>query len=122
MALIYDFYTVDPADPNYKFGILQFSDPIMSIITKIKMILNTKQGEVFGDVNFGVGLEDLVFETKINNLQLEEKIKTQIGIYVIESRDYKIEPVVSFGHAVGYDVCVVDIYVNSNKIIGILVK
>ena len=120
--MIYEIYTVDPTDPNYKYGILQFSDAIMSIVTKIKMILGTRQGEVFGDVNFGVGLEDLIFESNINNIHLEEKIKTQIQTYIIEDKDYSIVPKVSFGQAIGYDYGVVDIYVNNVKIFGVLAK
>ena len=38
------------------------------------MILNTTQGRILSDVNFGVGIEDLIFETKINKNEIEEKI------------------------------------------------
>ncbi|MEK0338335.1 MAG: hypothetical protein QQN41_12975, partial [Nitrosopumilus sp.] len=101
---------------------LEHSDPIESIITKIKMLFGTTQGQILGDLNFGVGLENLVFETRINKMELEERIKSQIMQYVYESKDYKIEPRVSFGRADGYDYCVVDIFINEQKVIGILVK
>jgi len=120
--MISDIYNRSPEDPNYVYGILQHSDPIESIISKIKMIFGTSQGQVLGDLNFGVGLEDLVFQTRINKLELEEQIKSQILQYVDESKDYKIEPRVSFGKGDGFDYAVIDIFINNRKVVGILVN
>lgn len=121
--MIRDIYIRDPKDPNFKFGVLEHSDPIESIISKIKVLFGTRQGQVFGDLNMGIGLEDLVFETKINRNELEERIKRQIYQYVSEASDYRIEPRVSFGKSdEGYDYCLVDIIINDSKAIGILVK
>jgi len=120
--MIKDLYIKTPDDPNYNENILEHSDPIESIKAKIKMILGTRQGQVFGDINFGVGIEDLIFETKINKLQLEENISKQIYQYISESRDYQIRPVVQFGKADGYDYCVIDFYINNEKTMGILVS
>jgi len=121
--MIRDIYIRNPKDPNFQFGILEHSDRIESIISKIKMILGTSQGQALGDVNFGVGIEDLIFETRINKLEVEEKIKRQISQYIEESKDYKIDPNVSFGRAPeGYDYALIDIYINEQKVIGVLVK
>jgi len=120
--MIRDIYNRNPQDPNFVYGVLEHSDPIESIISKIKMMFGTTQGQCLGDLNFGVGLEDLVFETRINKLELEEKIKAQISQYVDESKEYKIDPRVSFGKADGYDYAVVDIFINEQKVIGVLVQ
>ena len=45
-------------------------------------LLLTKQGERIGEVNFGVGLQNLLFEQNIDLENLKEKIKTQINIYI----------------------------------------
>jgi hypothetical protein len=120
--MIQDIYTRNPKDPNYVYGVLSHSDPIESIITKIKMLLGTSQGQILGDLNFGIGVEDLIFETRINKMELEEKIKSQISQYITESQDYKISPSVSFGKADGYDYCVIDIYINDVKVTGLLIS
>jgi len=120
--LIKEIYNRASSDPNYIYGILEHSSAIESIISKIKMILSTRQGKIIGDHNFGIGIEDLVFETRINKMQLEEKIKQQINMYISESQDYQITPIVGFGKDVGYEYAVIDIYINNAKIIGILVK
>lgn len=120
--MIKDIYTRDPEDPNFKYGVLEHSDAIESIITKIKMILGTRPGQVLGDLNFGVGIEDLVFETRINKIQLEEKIKTQIDQYISESEYFSITSSVSFGKGDGYDYAIIDIYINDERVIGVLVN
>jgi len=120
--MIQDLYIRDPVDPNYQYGILAHSNAIESIITKIKMILGTRSGQVFGDLTFGVGIEDLIFETKINKTQLEEKIKMQFDRYISESKDYAISSQVSFGKEEGYDYAIIDIYIDDQKVIGLLIK
>jgi len=120
--MIKDIYIHNPEDPNFVPNVLEHSDPIESIISKIKVIFGTRQGQVIGDLNFGLGIEDLVFETRVNKIQLEEDIKRQIGQYVTESAQYKITPSVSFGKAVGYDYCIIDIFINDQRAFGVLIK
>ena len=120
--MIKEIYTRNPSDPNYVYGVFEHSNPIESIITKIKMILGTNQGSVMGDVGFGVGIEDLIFMTNINGKKLEEKIVSQIQNYIIEAGKYSIVPKIIFGQDNGQDYCVIDIYINNNKEVGILVK
>jgi len=120
--MIKDIYIKDPRDPNYVFGVYEHEDVIESILSKIKMILGTRQGQLLGDINFGVGIEDLVFESRINKFELEEKIRRQVMQYINEASDYKIDPKVSFGKAEGYDYCVIDFFVDQQKVLGVLVK
>jgi len=120
--MIKDIYIRDPRDPNYQYGIYEHEDVIESIISKIKVILGTRQGKVLGDVNFGISIEDIVFETRINKFELEEKIRRQVFQYITEAADYKIDPKVSFGRAEGFDYCVIDFFIDQQKVLGILVK
>jgi hypothetical protein len=120
--MVKDLYVRNPSDPNYVYGIYEHNDPIEAIVTKIKMIFGTIQGQVLGDMNFGVGLEELVFQTRINKTELEEKIKSQITQYISEAAAYSIRPQVSFGRTDSYDYCVIDIFINEQKTIGILIK
>ena len=45
-------------------------------------LLLTKQGERIGEVNFGVGLQNLLFEQNIDLELLTEKIALQSSIYI----------------------------------------
>lgn len=120
--MIKDIYIRNPDDPNYQYGIYDHNDPIESIISKVKVIFGTSQGQVLGDMNFGVGLEELIFETRINQTELEERIKSQIAQYIPESLEYNIRPQVRFGKTDFYDYCLIDLFINESKVLGILVK
>lgn len=120
--MIKDIYIRNPEDPNFQYGVLDHSDAIESILSKIKMLMGTRPGQIVGDLNFGLGIEDLIFETTINKTQLEEKIKTQFDQYISETKDFKITPQVSFGKAEGYDYSVIDIFINDERVIGVVVK
>ena len=117
-----DLYIHSPKDSNFVYGLYEHSDPIESIITKIKMILGTTQGQILGDLNCGIGIEDLIFETRINKIDLEERIYRQISSYISEASQYKIKPTVTFGKADGFDYCVIDIWINDQKVVGVIVK
>ena len=45
-------------------------------------LLLTKQGERIGEVNFGVGLQNLLFEQNIDLESLKDRIKKQISVYI----------------------------------------
>jgi hypothetical protein len=120
--MIQEIYIRNPEDPNYQYNVFSHSDPIESIIAKLRMILGTTQGQILGDINFGVGVESLIFETRINKIELEERILKQIQAYISESSQFKIQPSVSFGKADGFDYCLIDIYINDQKAFGVLVK
>lgn len=120
--MIRDLYIRTPEDPNYEFGLLEHSDAIESIISKIKVLMGTKSGQVFGDVALGLGIEELIFETRINKTHLEERIKMQFDLYISESKDFKITPKVNFGKEDGYDYAIIDIFINDERALGILVK
>jgi hypothetical protein len=120
--MISDIYIRNPEDPNFQYGVLEHSDPIESILSKIKMLFGTRSGEVFGDLGFGLGIEDLIFETRINKVELEEKIKQQFDRYISESTDFKITPSVSFGKADGYDYAIIDVFIDDERVIGILIN
>jgi len=120
--MLKEIYIRTPEDPNFVINVLDHSDPIESIISKVKMILGTRKGEVIGDFNFVLGIEDLIFETRINKLHLEEDIKRQINQYISEAKDYNIRGEVIFGKTTGYDFCVIDIYIDNVKTAGILVR
>lgn len=120
--MIKDLYIRKPSDPNYVYGVMEHSNIVERIITKIKVILGTRRGDVLGDMNFGVGIEDKVFETQLNQTELEEEIQSQIEQYISESAQYQISSKVSFGRAEGYDYAVIDFYIDSVKTAGILIR
>lgn len=120
--MIKDLYIRDLDDPYYRYDILDHSDPIESIIAKIKMIFGTASGQVLGDISFGKDIESKIFETKIGSFKLEEELKDAFNSYISETSEFEIRPSVQFGKADGYDYAIIDIYINGNKSIGFIIK
>lgn len=60
------------------------TDPLAQIKQNFRILLLTRQGEKLGDPEFGIGIQNFLFET--NNAQtqaqIKSKIKSQVNIYM----------------------------------------
>lgn len=76
-----EMYNRDPGDFGYKEGILETTDPIEICIGQLKMLLLTNKGEVLGDPNFGISLDELVFNLELSETSIRREIDFQINGY-----------------------------------------
>ena len=117
--MIKEIYTRTPDDPNFVPGVIDYSNEIESVVSQIKILLGTKEGDVLGSYNFGVDLTYLVFQTSINAIDLKQKIMDQIISYVYISPNISLDINIEFGQSgYGYDIALIDIIINGNKAIG----
>jgi len=120
--MIKEIYTRTPDDPNFVPGVIDYSNEIESVVSQIKILLGTKEGDVLGSYNFGVDLTYLVFQTSINAIDLKQKIMDQIISYVYISPNISLDINIEFGQSgYGYDIALIDIIINGNKAIGFLI-
>ena len=61
------------------------------LINKIRMILTTKKGEVLGEPELGMDLEDMLFDYSFDEYRLRQTFYAQIQKYVNEQNVYKID-------------------------------
>jgi len=119
---IKEIYIRDENDPYYDPTMIDFNNEIESIITQIRMILGTQNGQVLGNYDFGIDLEYMVFNTKHAAEQVLDKLNTQIRTYVNHGENTYITTNIEFGDSgLGYDYAVLDIYINGVKSIGFLI-
>ena len=117
-----EIYIRDENDPYYDPTIIDYKNEIESVISQIRMILGTQNGQVFGTYYFGIDLEYMVFNTKFAANQVLDKLNDQINQYVYHSDNVNISCNISFGDSgLGYDYAVLDIYINGVKSIGFLI-
>jgi hypothetical protein len=76
-----EIYNRDPGDFGYKENVLETTDPIEICIGQIKMLLLTNKGEVLGDPNFGISLDNLVFNLELSEDSVKREIDFQINTY-----------------------------------------
>lgn len=120
--MIKEIYTRTKDDPYYEEGVIDFSNEVESVITKVRTLLNTKPGEVLGDYNFGLNLDYLVFNTKVPASEIKKVIDDKLNIYVPNTSNISLSTQVSFGHSgYGYDYAVIDVYINGTKAVGFLI-
>jgi hypothetical protein len=91
-----DFYIGYPGHPRFRNTDLIEDDIIRVIIQKYEMILFTNKGDVFGDLDFGLDLEELLFETKLSAEFIESMVETQIKTYIREIANLSYTVTVSF--------------------------
>ena len=91
-----DFFIGYPGHPRFRDpGVIE-DDIIRVVIQKYEMLLFTNKGEVFGDLNFGMDLEELLFETKLSAESIEAMINSQITEYISEVANTNYTLTVSF--------------------------
>lgn len=120
--MIKEIYIRTPEERLYDDTIIDYSNEVESVISQIRMILGTDNGDVLGEYNFGVDISYLVFNTVKNSMQIEEKIKNQIYSYVNIGKNMSLDIKVEFGDSgEGYDYAVVDVIINGEKAIAFLI-
>lgn len=79
-----DFYIGYEGHPRFRNPEIIEDDVIRVIIQKYEMIIFTNKGELFGDLNFGADLPNLLHQTRLSAETIEEDIKSQISTYIHE--------------------------------------
>lgn len=119
---VQEIYIRQPQDPKFNENTLDFSDEIEMLISKILMILNTRKGDVLGDYNFGVSIEDLLFTFELSDSELETKILNQIRKYVFEAQKFNLELSIKRFRGQVRDIVLLDFIIDGRQSFGVLVK
>lgn len=120
--MIVDLYTRDPEDPLYAEGILEVKNDLDVLLGQIRMLLFTRPGEVIGQLNFGIDIESQVFALNVSNLKLEEQVQQQIYEHCPLADKFDVKVKVSFFYGTTRDICLIDIFVDGTKYLGVLLK
>lgn len=112
----------DPTDPLYEPDVFETSSELEVLLGQIRMILFTKQGDIMGSYGFGFNLEDNLFLFNLSQTDIKAKITEQIYTYCPDSKNYDVQVDVQFFQGSVRDVCLVDIYIDQVKRMGILAR
>ena len=120
--MLKEIYCRNVNDPGYLPGIIETNSPLEAILTKIRMIIFTKKGEVLGDPNFGLNLEDMLFEFNFNATQVKNEFYAQLANYVPDTQNYPVTIEVVFSQGTVRDIAYIDIYIQGKKYLGVVAK
>ena len=77
-----EIYNRDPNDLTYNPYQLEVTDLVEICIGQLKMVLLTNRGEVLGDPDFGLNLEELVFSLGLSESTLRQQLDLYLKVYV----------------------------------------
>jgi hypothetical protein len=120
--MLKELYMRDPSDPLYTTNTLEQSSEIETLLGEIRMILFTKQGDVLGAYTFGYNLEDNLFLFNLNEADLRNKLLETILYYCPDASSHAVDVSVQFFKGTVRDICLIDIYIDSQKLLGVVVR
>lgn len=86
------------------------------------MIIFTSKSEVLGDPNFGLNLEDKLFELNFNATQVKKDFYAQLANYVPDTKNLPVNIEVTFMPGTVRDIAYIDIYIDGKKYLGVEAK
>lgn len=127
-----------PSDANYHNNRANFSQDGKyiecqtveeTILQRIRTCLGTRKGDVLGDPNFGINLDDYIFDMSVNKDEIEEEVRFYLNYYAMIGFEdyYTLSVSVHFGHDVTsptapHDYFIIDILLNDQRAMGIIVS
>jgi hypothetical protein len=120
--MLKEIYILNQNEPGYDPNKIEERDSVRVLLQKIKMIMFTRKGDVLGDPNFGMSLEDLLFEFGFSANELRLAFDQQLVAYVPEASSFNLRFDINFVPGTVRDLAYIDIYVNGTKAFGVVAE
>lgn len=118
MALINEIYSRVPSDAFFQNDRLEVKDEVEALLGKIRMIMLTRKGELLGNPDFGIDLEQYIFETFFDESAIRKEIQVQLAKYIPEMVRYDIRSNVYLVNGEYKDDIIIDIFIDKERLIG----
>ncbi len=119
--MLTEIFCRNPNDPGYTPQ-LETKSSLEALLTKIRMIIFTGKGEILGHPEFGLSLEDQLFELSLNASQIQRDFYDQLSAYAPEAGSYAVQIEINFQPGEVRDICFIDIYIDNRKYLGVIAK
>lgn len=118
-----DLYFKNENDITYDELLLEETSELQILISQIKMLLFTNNGDVLGSPSLGLNLETLIFETSYNKFIILNNLKTQIERYLVyDDKKYQVEYDIVFYRGTIRDIAILSILINGQNSLDIMIK
>ena len=116
-----ELYIKAIGDPNFDADQLQTDEDIQLLLTQIETLIFTNKGEVMGNPEFGLNIEDYVYSFRYNDTMLQSMITSEISRYVPLSYKYPVNVNVEFTSETERNMVFIDITIDNRYGIGLYV-
>ena len=87
--MLREIYFRNPTDPKYD-GSIETNSKIEAVLSKIRMILQTTQGDVIGEPTLGMNQENYLFDQAFDESNFRSQFNAQISKFIPESNEFTI--------------------------------
>ena len=115
---IYSRTTEDPFFDAYKMDV---TNELEALLGKIRMIMGTRKGDLLGDPNFGVDLEQYIFETSVDAGSIRREVESQFSRYIPEASRYNLSVTAGVVQNELKNNILVDVSINQEKVLGFVI-
>lgn len=119
-----DIYFKQSNYPYYDPRAIEMSESIEIFIQHLDMLFSTPKTTVLGSPNFGIDLEQYIWNTTKSASSVRQEIMSQINEYVSYELLSQIEYNIEVGYLKGevWDTIVIDVVVDGTKVAGYAAK
>jgi hypothetical protein len=116
-----ELYIKTLGDPNYRDDQMQSDEEILMMLTQIETLVFTNKGEVMGDPEFGLNLEDYVYSFMYNDDMLRGVVNNAIIQYIPLSSKYPVSVTVEYTTQSDRNAVYIDITIDNKYGIGLYI-
>lgn len=116
-----ELYIKAVGDPNFNDSQMQADEEIQMLLTQIETLIFTSKGDVLGNPDFGLNIEDYVYSFRYNDTMLQGVIQEAIDRYVPLAGKFPVNVGVEFTQETERNMVFIDITIDGRYGIGLYV-
>ena len=117
-----DFYIRGIDDELFQAGTVEVNDEIGFILMQLEVLINTNPREILGQSELGFDLEQYIWTTVSNEVEIANRLEDQINQFVPLTSKYNIEVTVRFFEAKVIKYVVIDILIDGTPLISTILQ
>jgi hypothetical protein len=107
-----DIYSRPIDSINYSNSVLEINDDISMMLQQLECLLTTPPARVLGVQQFGIDLENYIFDLTFNTVAIESVIRNQIGLFLPLTTEYPVAVSINFYEGESRDLAEVNITIS----------
>lgn len=120
--MLRDIYIRNSDDPKFELFKLEETDRTQELIAQIKLMFATKKGEVISHPDFGIALDEYLFEFYLDEDKLKADLSYQYSEYIGPYfKDFSVEFDVTTEDSGIQQLAIIDIYINGNQKLQLII-
>lgn len=116
-----ELYIKAIGDPNFRDDQLQSDEEIQMMLTQLETLLFTGKGDVLGNPDFGLNLEDYVYSFMYNDDMLKSVVLNAISSYIPLSKKYPVDVNVYYTTETDRNAVYIDITIDNKYGVGLYI-